>query len=215
MQEALRDHHALPRIEVDGVAAIDVDQQLSFDHIEEFVVGGVLMPVILAPYHSQAHHGLVHRAKRLVVPGVRAGIGELLLFNHFERLIINVQASDIWEFGWVSHARTLYLVEWLIVYMDIDVALRALANGRRLQILEWLSRPRRHFPPQVDGDLVRDGVCGLLIARKLRVSQPTASEHLKILAAAGLIRGKRIKQWTFYKRDEASIKRVKRALGRI
>jgi DNA-binding transcriptional ArsR family regulator len=90
--------------------------------------------------------------------------------------------------------------------------LRALANGRRLQILEWLKHPRKHFPAQVDGDLVEDGVCGVFIARKLRVSQPTASEHLKILTAAGLIRGKRIKQWTFYKRDEAEIKRMKKLI---
>ena len=96
--------------------------------------------------------------------------------------------------------------------MKIDVTLRALANDRRLQILEWLKRPRKHFPPQVDGDLVKDGVCGLLIARKLRVSQPTASEHLKILTAAGLIRGKRIKQWTFYKRDERELKRMKKLI---
>jgi len=96
--------------------------------------------------------------------------------------------------------------------MNLDLALRALANDRRLQILEWLKRPRKQFPPQVDGDLVKDGVCGLLIARKLRVSQPTASEHLKILTAAGLVRGKRIKQWTFYKRDEAEIKRLKKLM---
>jgi len=96
--------------------------------------------------------------------------------------------------------------------MNLDVALRALANDRRLQILEWLKHPRKQFPPQVDGDLVRDGVCGLLIARKLRVTQPTASEHLKILTTAGLIRGKRIKQWTFYRRDEAEIKRLKKLI---
>jgi DNA-binding transcriptional ArsR family regulator len=93
--------------------------------------------------------------------------------------------------------------------MNLDAALRALSNERRLRILNWLRRPRKHFPPQVDGDLIKDGVCGLLIARKLRISQPTASEHLKILQQAGLIRGKRIKQWTFYKRDEAQIGRIK------
>ena len=91
-----------------------------------------------------------------------------------------------------------------------DVTIRALANGRRLRILEWLKNPVRHFPPQVDGDLVKDGVCGVLIARKLRISQPTASEHLRILSQAGLIHGKRIKQWTFYRRNEAGIKRFKR-----
>jgi ArsR family transcriptional regulator len=94
--------------------------------------------------------------------------------------------------------------------MNIEVGMHALANRKRLQILEWLKRPRAHFPPQVDGDLVRDGVCGLLIAQKLKISQPTASEHLRILIHAGLIRGKRIKKWTFYLRDEAGIRALKK-----
>ena len=94
----------------------------------------------------------------------------------------------------------------------MDLALRALANERRRLILTWLKAPREHFPPQVDGDLVRDGVCGVLIAQKLGVSQPTVSEHLKVLAHAGLVRSKRIKQWTFYKRDEARIAEIKQAI---
>jgi DNA-binding transcriptional ArsR family regulator len=96
--------------------------------------------------------------------------------------------------------------------VTLALALRALDNERRLQILAWLKNPRRHFPPQVDGDLVRDGVCGLRIAEKLGVSQPTASEHLKILAQGGLVRGRKIKQWTFYKRDEAAIRRTKKLI---
>jgi DNA-binding transcriptional ArsR family regulator len=96
--------------------------------------------------------------------------------------------------------------------MNLEAALHALASEKRLRVLEWLKKPREHFPPQVDGDLVRDGVCGLLIARKLRVSQPTASEHLKILQRAGLVRAKRIKQWTFYKRDDARIAIIKRLI---
>ncbi|HTA22808.1 MAG TPA: ArsR family transcriptional regulator [Terriglobales bacterium] len=96
--------------------------------------------------------------------------------------------------------------------MTPDFTLRALASGRRRLILEWLKAPTRHFPPQVEGDLVKDGVCGVFIAQKLKVSQPTASEHLKILSQAGLIRGKRIKQWTFYKRDEAGIRQFKKTI---
>jgi ArsR family transcriptional regulator len=98
--------------------------------------------------------------------------------------------------------------------MKIELGLRALANSNRLLILEWLKDPTRHFPPQVDGDLEKDGVCGLLIARKLRVSQPTASEHLRILSHAGLVRGKRIKKWTFYRRDEARIKAMTTEIAR-
>jgi DNA-binding transcriptional ArsR family regulator len=97
--------------------------------------------------------------------------------------------------------------------MSVVVAIRALANERRLQILEWLKDPGAHFPRQVDGDLVDDGVCGALIAEKLGLSQPTVSEHLKVLAYAGLVRSKRIKQWTFYRRDEARIAEIKRAIS--
>src|SRR5438094_3644415 len=93
--------------------------------------------------------------------------------------------------------------------LSLDVV-KALGNERRLQILHWLKAPRSHFPRQVDGDLVRDGVCGVFIADKLGVSQPTASEHLRILVHAGLVRPTRIKQWTFYKRDEVRIAAVKR-----
>lgn len=88
--------------------------------------------------------------------------------------------------------------------------LRALSNEKRLAILAWLIDPTRHFPPQRDGDLVTDGVCSIFIADKLGVSQPTASEHLKLLTAAGLLRAKRVKQWTFYRRDEQRIAEVKR-----
>ena len=93
--------------------------------------------------------------------------------------------------------------------MPIEMAFKALANERRLRILEWLKDPERHFRPQVDGDLVEDGVCGVLIAEKLGVSQPTVSEHLKVLTQAGLLRSRRIKQWTFYRRDERAIRSLK------
>lgn len=96
----------------------------------------------------------------------------------------------------------------------LSKSIQALGNNRRLQILRWLKDPRRHFPPQKDGDLVKDGVCGLLIARKLKVSHPAVTEHLKILSQAGFVTGKRIKKWTFYRRDELAIKRVKRAISK-
>ena len=85
--------------------------------------------------------------------------------------------------------------------------LSALANGRRLQILQWLKDPAAHFPKQEDGDLVKDGVCGVIIAEKLKVTQPTASEHMRILKNAGLVTAKRIKQWTFFKRNEAAFRK--------
>jgi DNA-binding transcriptional ArsR family regulator len=91
--------------------------------------------------------------------------------------------------------------------------MQALGNKRRLQILEWLKEPERHFPPQADGDLVKDGVCGLLISRKLHVSQPAVTDHFKILLQAGFLTSKRIKKWTFYKRNEKAIRAIKRAIS--
>lgn len=93
-------------------------------------------------------------------------------------------------------------------------AFHALANDKRLQILEWLKDPRAHFPPQVDGDLVEDGVCGVFIADKLGVSAPTLSEHMRILTEAGLVTPKRIKQWTFYRRNEAALAELKAQITR-
>lgn len=96
--------------------------------------------------------------------------------------------------------------------MDVDVV-KALANERRLLILKWLLDPEAHFPPQVDGDLVSDGVCSMFIAEKLGVSQPTCGEHLKVLSRAGLVRGTKIKQWVFFRRDEQRIAEVKQQLS--
>jgi len=89
--------------------------------------------------------------------------------------------------------------------IQLDPGLKALANEKRLQILSWLKDPTAHVRPQVDGDLVKDGVCGQLITEKLGIAQPTASEHLRILSDAGFLTGKRIKQWVFYRRDEKAI----------
>ena len=95
----------------------------------------------------------------------------------------------------------------------LDAAvLAALASPKRLQVLEWLRDPRAHFPPQRDGDLVDDGVCVLFIANKLGVAQPTATAHLQALARVGLVTAKRIGQWTFYKRNEASLAALKRQI---
>ena len=92
--------------------------------------------------------------------------------------------------------------------------LKALSSERRLQILEWLKDPVRHFPAQVDGDLVKDGVCALFLADKLGITQATLSEHMRVLVQADLVQAKRIKQWTFYRRDDERIEALKAGLVR-
>jgi DNA-binding transcriptional ArsR family regulator len=96
--------------------------------------------------------------------------------------------------------------------LDVELV-KALASDKRLLILDWLRDPEAHFPPQRDGDLVQDGVCALLIAEKLEVSQPTCGEHLKVLSRAGLITGKKIRQWVFYRRNEEAITAAKELLS--
>ena len=88
---------------------------------------------------------------------------------------------------------------------DKEKRLKALASSHRLQILALLKAPTEHFRPQVDGDLETDGVCALLIEEKLGLAQPTTAQHLKLLVEAGFLVPKRIKKWTFYRRDEAAI----------
>ena len=90
--------------------------------------------------------------------------------------------------------------------------LKALANGHRLQILVLLQEPERNFPPQVDGDLVKDGVCAVFIEEKLGLAQPTTAQHLRALVDCGFLTPKRIKKWTFYKRDEQAIARFLKEL---
>lgn len=97
--------------------------------------------------------------------------------------------------------------------VDMVVSLKALASGKRMLILDWLKDPRAHFREQVDGDLVDDGVCGVLIAEKLGVTQPTLSEHIKVLVQARLLIPKKIKSWTFYRRNEVQIRAVKKTLA--
>jgi ArsR family transcriptional regulator len=97
--------------------------------------------------------------------------------------------------------------------MQDEKIYRVLANAHRLQILTWLKDPAAHFRPQVDGDLVQDGVCAVLIAEKLGLTASTLSEHMRLLVDAGLVTPKKIKQWTFYRRDESAIAEVAKRLA--
>ncbi|WP_231621724.1 ArsR/SmtB family transcription factor [Sphingomonas sp. 37zxx] len=109
----------------------------------------------------------------------------------------------------------MHFVDWQTSQMQEAELFRALGNDRRLQILGWLKDPVAHFPPQRDGDLVTDGVCGQLIAEKLGINASTLSEHMRVLQASGLVTAKRIKQWTFYRRDPERIGALMAIVGDI
>ena len=90
--------------------------------------------------------------------------------------------------------------------------IKALASPVRLAMLSYLKQPEKHFPPQVDGDLLKDGVCADFIREKLGIAAATASRHLTLLTDAGFLIATRKKNWTFYRRDEAAIRRFARFL---
>jgi DNA-binding transcriptional ArsR family regulator len=101
----------------------------------------------------------------------------------------------------------------MAISADLAEIFQTLSSDKRLQVLEWLKDPVANFPPQRDGDLIKDGVCVVFIADKLGVAQPTATAHLQALARAGLVIPTRKGQWTFYRRDEKAIRALRRQLA--
>jgi DNA-binding transcriptional ArsR family regulator len=99
--------------------------------------------------------------------------------------------------------------------MDVMLALKALGNPIRLQILNWLRDPHRYFSDQEVGDLDADGVCVSVIQRRVNLSQSTVSQYLTELQRAGLVQSKRIGQWTYYRRDEAGIRQFLDELEKV
>ena len=87
--------------------------------------------------------------------------------------------------------------------IDIDAIHKALANPVRRQILLWLKDPEQHFAAQQYP--LHTGVCAGLIDQRAGLSQSTVSAHLATLHKAGLVLTTRLGQWTFFKRDEATI----------
>ena len=85
--------------------------------------------------------------------------------------------------------------------------IKAVASPVRRAILFLLKDPAANFPPQIDGDLARDGVCADFIRDKLEIAAATASRHLTLLTDAELLIATRKKGWTFYRRDEPAIQR--------
>ena len=83
---------------------------------------------------------------------------------------------------------------------------KALANDSRMDIMRWLRSPEEHFRPHKDGKDFSDGVCASLISEKAEMSQSTVSHYLSVLRHADLVIPTRIGKWTYYKRNDATIR---------
>ncbi|GGM08391.1 hypothetical protein GCM10010129_60390 [Streptomyces fumigatiscleroticus] len=88
--------------------------------------------------------------------------------------------------------------------------LRTPTGETRLDILEWLKDPAAYFPPRRHGDPAEDGVTADAVAARLGVDRRVAETHLDLLAALGLLRTRRIRWRTHYRRDEVRIAEVAR-----
>ena len=83
---------------------------------------------------------------------------------------------------------------------------KALANETRFRILQWLKNPSDNFPPHKDIDHFNSGVCTVYIQEKSGLSQSTISHFLSVLQRADLVIPTRMGKWTYYKRNEKTIK---------
>tara|TARA_A100000171_G_C2140629_1_gene155986 strand:+ start:17511 stop:17813 length:303 start_codon:yes stop_codon:yes gene_type:complete len=82
---------------------------------------------------------------------------------------------------------------------------KCLSNQTRVQILEWLKAPEKHFPPHETLKHFKDGVCVTYIQEKAGLSQSTISTYLTNMEKCGLLISTRHGKWTYLKRDEAMI----------
>ncbi|MED4028568.1 metalloregulator ArsR/SmtB family transcription factor [Priestia megaterium] len=88
---------------------------------------------------------------------------------------------------------------------------KALSNPTRLEILDWLKEPLKHFdkPTALLSKTLSDkgGVCVGDIQEKSGLSQSTISSYLSTLQDAGLLESERHGKWTYYRRNEKAIKK--------
>lgn len=81
---------------------------------------------------------------------------------------------------------------------------KALSNETRLNILQWLKEPEKHFPKMS----IEGGVCVGDIQEKAKISQSTVSHYLNMMQKAGLLESTRHGQWTYYKINEETIQKI-------
>jgi ArsR family transcriptional regulator len=88
----------------------------------------------------------------------------------------------------------------------LDEGIKALAHPVRRAILAKLGTPERYFAGQAQP--LSLGVCAGQIEQSCPLSQSSISAHLAALQAAGLILGRRVGPYVFFKRDDEAIERL-------
>src|ERR1700761_5217628 len=139
MHHSFGHDEALSRSEFDDafflLFTLEIDEQLSFDDIEKFIVVLVLVPVVFASPNAHAHDRLVDLAQRLVEPLVCAGVGQGFYIDQLQRLVQDVEARFVGiRSNRISHAG----LRWLLPSCygpacGIRYSALGLAPGRRLR----------------------------------------------------------------------------------
>ena len=84
--------------------------------------------------------------------------------------------------------------------------LHAVADPTRRKILQAL---KECGACSIDKNV---GLCASDIEARVHLSQPTISHHMSILIKAGLVEGKKIGQWMWYRRNELALRDFARTL---
>lgn len=93
---------------------------------------------------------------------------------------------------------------------------KALSNETRLNMVQLLKEPEKNFPPQVhiqNTDEFPGGICVGDIRDKVGLVQSTTSQYLSLLQQSDLLEMKRIGQWTYYRRNEATLKELEQFIA--
>jgi DNA-binding transcriptional ArsR family regulator len=82
----------------------------------------------------------------------------------------------------------------------ISRILHAIADPVRRKILQAL---KERGACSIGKDV---GLCATDIEARIHLSQPTISHHMSILMKAGLVDGKKLGQWMWYRRNESALR---------
>jgi ArsR family transcriptional regulator len=86
-------------------------------------------------------------------------------------------------------------------------ALKAVADPTRLKILKVLKQKGCCSIGK------SEGMCACDIEERIKLSQPTISHHMAILANAGLVQAQKEGLWMWYQRNEKALKELGEALS--
>jgi ArsR family transcriptional regulator, arsenate/arsenite/antimonite-responsive transcriptional repressor len=85
-------------------------------------------------------------------------------------------------------------------------AFKALGDPTRLKIMELLRARGKSCCDLIAQD--ERGLCACDIEESIGLSQAATSHHMAVLIRAGLVQGEKRGRWVFYRRNEATLKRL-------